>query len=131
MYQELEDKNGEERNLGNMGNIYTSLHNYPKALEYDFKALKIAEESGDKNVMAANYGNIGETYLLAVKDTADTVMPGNDIREYKKANLQKAIDYLNKGVSLSTEIGLLDAVIEFRENLSEAYTLAGDNKMAF
>jgi len=130
IYHDLGDKNGEERNLGNMGNIYTSLNNYPKALEYDFKALKIAEELGDKNIMAANNGNIGEIYLLVVKDTTDTIMPNNDISVYKAANLQKSIAYLNRGVDISTQIGLLDAVIEFRQYLSEAYGLAGDPQKA-
>ena len=128
MYQDLGDKNGEQRNLGNMGNIYANLKNYPKALEYDFKALKIAQELSDKEIIAANFGNIGEIYLLIVKDTAS--MPNNDISVYKAANLEKAIDYLNKGVDISTEIGLLDAIIEFRQYLSEAYALAGKSKEA-
>ncbi|HEY5122104.1 MAG TPA: tetratricopeptide repeat protein, partial [Ignavibacteria bacterium] len=49
--------------LGNIGIVYEEQGDYPKALDYYFKALKMAEELGDKNHIAAFLGNIGAVYL--------------------------------------------------------------------
>jgi class 3 adenylate cyclase len=42
--------------------VYWRLKDYPKALEWFFKSLKIAEESGDKRRMYTTLGNIGGLY---------------------------------------------------------------------
>ena len=45
-----------------IGNIFWLQSDYPTALKYYFKALKISEELGDKNLIAKNIGNIGIIY---------------------------------------------------------------------
>ena len=47
----------------NIGNIYSELGGYPKALEYDLKALRIFKELGDKSDEALVTGNIGAVYF--------------------------------------------------------------------
>jgi len=37
--------------------------NFPKALEYILKALKIAEETGDKKTMVKQWSNDGQTMV--------------------------------------------------------------------
>jgi tetratricopeptide (TPR) repeat protein len=129
LYNDLGDKHGKERNLGNIGNIYAGLKDYGKAMEYDFQALDVAKELGDKNIIGANLGNIGETYLLIVKDMR-TPKPDDHISGIRETNLERSIEYLNKGIAVCKEIGLLDAIVEFTQSLSEAYTLSGDTKSA-
>ncbi len=65
------------RTLGRIGTIYDSKGDYSKALEYDFKALKITEELGNKLGIAKHLGNIGNIY----DEQGDT---------------PKALDYISK-----------------------------------
>ena len=57
--EELGNKSGVAANLGNIGELYMSLSDTTKALEYDLKSLQLYEELGDKNGIARNLGNIG------------------------------------------------------------------------
>ena len=41
--------------LNNIGNVYRAQDNYPKALEYYFKALKLNEELENKINIAQNF----------------------------------------------------------------------------
>ena len=44
----MADKKAMAATIGNIGNVYVNQGDYPKALEYYFKALKIDEELGNK-----------------------------------------------------------------------------------
>ena len=46
----------------NIGAIYLVQSDYPRALDYNFKSLKLRDELGDKAGMASSYGNIGIMY---------------------------------------------------------------------
>jgi adenylate cyclase len=59
---------------------------YPKALDYYQRSLKISREIGDKSGMADAIGNIGIIYV------------GQD-------NYPKALDYFQRGLKIYTEIG--------------------------
>ena len=48
IYQKIGDKKASANPLGNIGNIYYDLGNYPEALKNHFAALKIGEELGIK-----------------------------------------------------------------------------------
>ena len=54
---------GMAASAASMGNIYTSLGNYPKALEYLFIAEKIYTKNDDYKRLAGIYNVIGNTYL--------------------------------------------------------------------
>ncbi|MBI2966383.1 MAG: tetratricopeptide repeat protein [Bacteroidetes bacterium] len=72
--EELNDKRREALILGNIGNVFGDMginekNNrvrrdslYDKALDYYFKALKIDEESGNRDGIARHLGNIGIIY---------------------------------------------------------------------
>jgi len=103
--EELKNKSGIARHFGNIGGVYNNqarvakLRNdiigsdslYKKTLDYDFMSLKLAEELGDKNGMARCLGSIGVLYT--------------DLKKYKEAE-----KYLQRGLSLSTEINDLDLI---------------------
>lgn len=48
--------------LGSLAMVYKEQMNYPKALEYNFNALKMNEELGSKRGIASNLSNIGILY---------------------------------------------------------------------
>ncbi len=125
MSEELGDKRGIAADLGNISGVYTSEGNYPKALEYGIKAIGIFEELGDRNNLIANIGNVGECYLAWAQDTIVKQTPGE-----KKENLQKAIDYLKRAIVIANEIGDLDYLQTYSQNLSDAEAAAGDYREA-
>ena len=47
---------------GNLSNVYRSLGDFKKALEYFNPDLKIAKEVGDKHGEGGAYGNLGNAY---------------------------------------------------------------------
>jgi tetratricopeptide (TPR) repeat protein len=53
---------GKSQALVNFGVIYFHLGDYPRALDYDFRALKLLEEGGDKIWQAVVLGNIANVY---------------------------------------------------------------------
>ena len=55
---------GEGRTCGNLGNVYQSLGDYSKAIEYHTQDLAIAKEVGDRAVEGGAYGNLGNAYGL-------------------------------------------------------------------
>lgn len=97
--EELGRKNHSSAWLGNIGNVYyhqagsqqtadkiMSNSLYKKALEYYFKALKIAEEVGNKSSIASKLGNIANVY----SDQGD---------------FPKALDYYFKALKINEELG--------------------------
>ena len=54
---------GEGRTLGNIGNVYYDLFDYPKALEYHEKSLAIAREIGDKEGEQETLTDTGNAHL--------------------------------------------------------------------
>lgn len=125
MCEETGNKQGVASNLGNISGAYTGMGNYPKALEYGLKAIAMFEQIGDKNNLIANIGNVGECYLDMVRDTSEP-----ETNTEKKANLAHAIDYLNRAIALAEEIGDLDYLQTYSQNLSDAQELTGDYKDA-
>ena len=73
----------------NIGLLYNAQGDYPKALEYYFKALKIREKvlGTDHPDTASSYNNIGSLY-------------------YKKGKYKEALEYLNKALEIfKTKLG--------------------------
>ncbi len=123
--EDVNNKNGIASNEGNIGDTYKYVGDYAKSLEYSLKSLKLMEELGDKYGIAIDLGNIGEAYYAAATDTSAKTKPEKMISGGRTANLQKAIEYLDKSIAASREIDQLDNIIEFNEYLSEAYEHAG------
>ena len=64
---EIGDRGGEGRSYGNLGNVYMSLGDYRKGIEYHEKNLKIAIEIGDRAGEGIAYLNIGVHFSLLDK----------------------------------------------------------------
>jgi len=129
LYGELGNKWEMINRYFNIGFLYEDQGNYPEALKNHLAALKISEELGTKEGIAASNSNIGgvynnqgnypealKSYLLALKLYQDTdnqegiaISNNNiggvyiDLKDYSKAK-----QYLNDGISLSKELGLVE-----------------------
>src|SRR4051812_31626706 len=55
--------------LANIGFDYNKMGNYPKAIEYYSKAIKIFTHLRDENSLARTEGNMGSSYLSMAVDT--------------------------------------------------------------
>ena len=80
----------------NLAQLYYNLNNYDKQLEYISKSLEIYKKSQDKEGVVFLYLSTADTYL-----------------EHKK-DYQQALDYYEKGLQISLEIGA-------KANIARAY----------
>jgi tetratricopeptide (TPR) repeat protein len=90
------------RTYGGLGYVYTQMNNYPKALIYHFKALKVHENSKDLAAESLTLNNIGTTY--------------NNIKQPKKAILQ-----FEKALLINQKIGSKTEEIRNFGNLGTSY----------
>ncbi|MBN4081640.1 tetratricopeptide repeat protein, partial [bacterium AH-315-C07] len=93
--------------LGNIGIVYHNQGDYPKALEYYFKALQMDEELGDKAGIAAAFGNIGLIY--------------SDQGDYSKA-----LEYCYKALKMDEEMGLKSDMAMNLSNIGNFHSSQGD-----
>jgi signal transduction histidine kinase len=84
---------------------------YPKALNYYFKALKMFEEIGNIGEIGTFSGSIGRVYI-------------------KTGKFAEAEEYLKKAIALYDSIGALDALRQGEESLAQLYDTTGRYKLA-
>ncbi len=97
--------------IGNLGSTYYILGEVKKAIEYCEKALKIAQEIGDKHGEGQRLGNLGNVYSYM----------GDE---------RKAIEYYEKALKITQEIGDKRAEGVCLGNLGSAYSNLSDVKKA-
>lgn len=90
-----------------LGNIHREQSNFPLALDFFFKALKIDEETGDKSGMAKRLGNIGIVYK-------------------EEADYPKALDYYFKALKIKEVLGDENGIATQLGNLGIVYVNLGD-----
>ncbi len=82
----LQVKSGMITALSNLGLSFSFKSDYSRALDYNFKALKMAEEIGNKNKIATVIGNIGTIY-------------------FRQGNFPNALEYYLKDLKIREELG--------------------------
>ncbi|MBL0341102.1 MAG: tetratricopeptide repeat protein [Bacteroidetes bacterium] len=90
-----------------LGLNYWAKSDYPKALQYHFAALKIGEENGFKEGVAAILGNIGLAYE-------------------SQRNYSKALDYHLKALKINEELGNKGGIARNLGNIGIVYDAKGD-----
>ena len=126
MAEDLGDKNGIARHLGNIGSVYeeqgaasteasAKVELFNKALDYYFKALKIAEDLGNKNTIAINLGNIGGVY----DEQASAASPDSAVYRERLFNL--ALDYYFKALKMKEELGNKNGIAINLGNIGALY----------
>ena len=111
IFEELGNKRAVATVLGNIGNTYVSIEDYPKAMEYYLKALKMRQEIGAKDLISSAYGNLGVVY-------------------YKTHKYPEAEIYLKKAIALSDSIGDIDGIKEWEQTFSRLDSARGNFKGA-
>jgi len=101
------DKEWEVNATGNISNVYRAKGELEKALEYFEKALKLDEEFGIKEGMAAGLGNIGMIYPV-------------------KGEFEKALEYLGKALKRDKELGDKEGIARDLGNIGSVYLSKGE-----
>ena len=135
-------KKGIANSFGQLGVYNYHKGDYPDALDYYFKALKLREELGDKKTTATLLGNVGNVYcaqsdypkaldyyfkaLKMAEDLGDkrgiAMHLGNIGIVYDaQKNYPKAIDYYFKTLKIAEELGLKDIIASSCGNIGIMY----------
>jgi serine phosphatase RsbU (regulator of sigma subunit) len=104
--------------LRRMGNSYFHNMIYEKAMEYYLQSLKFATEAGDKPLIAAANGNIGNIY------SRQGDLSGNE------ADYNKSIEYQTKAMNIAKEIGDSNFVTNCMLNIGNPYMGLGQYEKA-
>lgn len=88
--------------LNNLGAIFLSKEDYPRARDYFYQSLQIREKLGDKGGQSVVLGNLGELALA-------------------EGNFTQSIDYYERSLALSRETGSETDQGDIWEKLSKAY----------
>ncbi|MBC7865220.1 MAG: tetratricopeptide repeat protein, partial [Bacteroidia bacterium] len=99
------------KSMGNLGFVYAEKSNYPMALNYFFKVLKNAEETGNKKAIARNLTNIAGVY-------------------FKTNNNAKTAEYYGRALKMFEEIDDKGSVATVLSNFAGFYESRGDHTKA-
>ena len=135
----------------NIGDNYWSMGNYPKALDYEFKALAIVKSQGNKKGISAieveignvywsqsNYKGALEYYLNALTIDHEIGDKNGMAADYDniglvyadQANYVKALEYMFKSLEIEKEIGNTDGIANTLGNIGNAYDVQGNFQQA-
>ncbi|MCE9539567.1 MAG: tetratricopeptide repeat protein [Bacteroidetes bacterium] len=98
---------GEGISFHRLGALNYHKANYPLALDYYFKALKIRESLNDKNGISGTIGNIGLVY-------------------YSQGEYSQALDYYFKALKMMEKIGDIKGIAVVLGNIGLVYFKRGD-----
>ena len=96
---------------GKLGVYYYIKGDYPKALEYYFKALKMNEELDRKTAVSTNLGNIGNVY-------------------YSQGDYPKVLEYYFKALKMDEELGNKNGIARHLGNIGSLYIEIGEFEKA-
>lgn len=101
-----------------------AMQGFVQSIESATKALKTAQERGDKKSEARNLGDLGN-YYVNISQQSPEIIKEFGLPTDKKVNLDKAIDYFNKSVAISDEIGFTEQLKTSYKDLYAAQKAAG------
>jgi two-component sensor histidine kinase len=153
IYEEIGNRRGIERVFTDMAQCYHSQGDYPRALDYQFKAMRIAEDIKDKEGYAQILCSIGniyndgfknntkclEYYLKALKLDEETgqleAMAGNYnniglVYTEKLHDYRKGLEYFKKGIHIAIDLRASYLVSMLFQGLAESYQGEGQNRLA-
>ncbi|MFY9558658.1 MAG: CHAT domain-containing protein [Terriglobales bacterium] len=107
LFREKGDRRGEAISLGQIGNCYERLGDYPRALEYLRRGLAMKQELGDRLEEGKTLSNLGLVFW--------------DMGDYTKA-----IDHLTRGLQIARETGDKRLEGTALNNLGLVYDEQGD-----
>ena len=129
IYKSLGNRTGVVRNLVNLSQVYVKMNDDAKAYQALVEAIAIEKELGGKNELATCYTNLGTIYLSRGTDTV-TKPPVKGIPTSKTACIDLAINYLQQGIQLFTEVGNYSSLAYAYKMQSNAYAQQNNYKEA-
>lgn len=111
IYQEIHDQEGEANSLGNLGNVYRSLGEYERAIDFLKKSLAIVWKIKCRKGEAYALGNLGSVYF--------------HLEEYKQA-----ISFHKQSLAIKRQIKDSKGEANSLGNLGNAYCSQGKYKRA-
>jgi tetratricopeptide (TPR) repeat protein len=113
VYQQQEDQTHWKytASLTSLGNVYNSLGEYQKAIEFDQQSLAIAREIGDRGGEASSYMGLGNVY-------------------YSLGEYQKALEFHQQSLAITREIGDRGGEGKSYGNLGNVYYSLGEYQKA-
>ena len=107
LLETIRDKEEKANILTELGGIFYHLGEINKALKYYEKALKLDEELGRKEGMAADLGNMGNVYRI-------------------NGELDNALEYHGKALKLDEELGRKEGMAADLGNMGNVYRIKGE-----
>jgi tetratricopeptide (TPR) repeat protein len=113
VYQQQEEQTNWNyaASLTSLGNVYYSLGEYQKAIEFHQQSLAIKREIGDRGGEATSYNNLGTVY-------------------YSLGEYQKAIEFHQQSLAIKREIGDRGGEATSYNNLGTVYYSLGEYQKA-
>ncbi len=126
------DKSTLEVVLNNIADAYRNAGNYEEAADYIIQSMKIAETIKDTGAgLAFDLSTLAEINIAVAKDKTKPI-PGDTIfPKDRKALLEKAIVYLDQGISYLKKSNNLASLIVFYDDRTQADELLGDYTAAY
>jgi tetratricopeptide (TPR) repeat protein len=91
---------------------YFDQKNYPKALDYFQRALKITEELGEKSGISKSLKNMGDVYQ-------------------NQGEYVKALEYYHRALKIAQELGKIPILKDIYHRLSKVYARLGKHDLAY
>jgi len=126
-----------------LGILSSQSGNYAKALEYMLSSLKLAEEVGDKNKLAALDQNLGNVYndMEDYDKAIESIVPRMPVPPSPYNNIgsvlihqkryKEALEYLETGSRISQQTNNRRSLAGAYTNLSDAWHNLGDNDKSY
>jgi len=155
LHERLQGKLSDPRlkswSAGNLGNVYHSMGDYQKAIEYHGRALAIAKENSNRQSEGIYLGNLGNAYLglgqvqtaidyyeqalKIARKTGDRQGKGRHLGNLGVAysnmgQVQTAIDYYEQALDIASDIGTRQGEENNLGNLGLAYLDLGQVQTA-
>ena len=151
IYEEIGDRSGVAKSLGNLGVAYDSLGEYNKAIDYHQQSLAITQEIGNRSGVANSLMGLGNAYLYigeynkAIDYYQQSLVIKREISDrsgvakslgnlgnayYSLGEYNKAIDYYQQSLAIKREIGDRSGVANSLNNLGNAYNSLGEYNKA-
>ncbi|MCA2618359.1 MAG: tetratricopeptide repeat protein, partial [Microcystis sp. M110S1] len=153
VYQQQEEQTNWKytASLTSLGNVYNSLGEYQKAIEFHQQSLAITREIGDRGGEGKSYNNLGNVYhslgeyqkaiefhqqsLAITREIGDRGGEGNSYNNlgavyYSLGEYQKAIEFDQQSLAITREIGDRGGEGKSYNNLGAVYYSLGEYQKA-
>ena len=116
----------------NIGNIYGIQGNYPKSIDYQFKALKVKKQLGGQFDIAQIYTNLGNLYGIQQNFGEALKYFKLSLKIAQKISFKEgvAINYVNIGTAYYNQGKKEEAEQAFKEALQISKTIGNPNGLA-